>query len=191
MRTVYVRNWIRGSSYRLQVLLALTQPLTATHLARRTRIDRDVCSKVLGLYSEAFIVRVLNPDATRSRLYWLTDFGQECRELLDETRHCRWRRVQLPEIDWLIYGWLHYSHRSAILRALSGAMSPSAVKRQIRRRDENVAISRGNIRVALRDMARAGVVERVFAPRRKFALYRLTPVGIAMQSLMKGAEAFA
>ena len=55
------------------VLTAITQPLTANQLARRTQLSRAVCSQVQAELVIYDLVTCLNPLARRSRLYWLTE----------------------------------------------------------------------------------------------------------------------
>ena len=59
----------------------MKQPLTAKQISKKTRINLDTCSYILGRFVSKGLSVCLNPEARSSRLYWLTDLGRSCREL--------------------------------------------------------------------------------------------------------------
>ncbi len=165
--------------------------MTAKQLSRKTRIGIDTCSHVVGRFAQQHLAVCLNPAARSSRLYGLTDLGRKCREKL-----CR--ALGLPEkpevcevlgVDWELYGWLCFSHRAAIMRILSEAMQPSAMKRKLRSVNSSVKISANNIRDVIRLFLQKGIVRKILVRKKAHPRYELTEDGLAFQKLLFLAEA--
>ncbi len=191
MQTSNVYEWIKKEENRKAVLTSLTQPLTAKQLSRKTRIDIDSCSHVLGRLAQHGLTTCLNPAARSSRLYGLTDLGRKCRERLsrefglpDKPQAC-----ELTGIDWQLYGWLCFSHRSAIIRALTEPMQPSAMKRRLRQMGSAVKISANNIRDVVRLFLQKGIVQKVHIRKKAHPRYELTGLGQKLRDLLIRAEA--
>ncbi|MFG0252414.1 MAG: hypothetical protein ACF8NJ_06015 [Phycisphaerales bacterium JB038] len=181
-------DWIVQTPSRAIVLAALTQPLTATQLATRTDTRRDQCSKVItGLICHA-LTRCINACARRSRLYWVTRLGKQLR---DSQR----QRLGLPRaepipagIDWHTYGWLCYTHRSAVVKALDRPMRPGEIKHRARFLNPEVRISASNVRDIIRLLLARDIVEPVRIRKRSRPRYILTDRGMQFRQLLIRAE---
>ena len=186
-----VYEWIEKEEYRKTILASLRQPLTGKQLSRKMGICIDTCSHVVGRFARQGLVACLNPAARSSRVYGLTDMGRKYRERLcgelglsEQLEGC-----ELPTVDWELYGWLCFSHRSAIMRVLTEPMQPSAMKRKLRNVNSSVKISANNIRDVIRLFLQKGVVRKVLVRKKAHPRYELTEDGCAFQKLLFLAEA--
>ena len=93
--------------------------MTARQLSQHTGITLDTCSLVLKGLARSGLVTCLNGRARRSRLYWLTQPGKQCQSRLQQERVLGALRKDFPIVDWELYGWVCFSHRAAVLLALS------------------------------------------------------------------------
>ena len=182
-------DWIVQAPARAAVLAALTQPLTATQLARRTGTRRDQCSKVItGLLSQA-LARCRNAGARRSRLYWVTRPGQRLRDRVRKLLELAPCSVPPSDVDWNTYGWLCYTHRSAVVKALDRPMRPAEIKHRARFLDTAVRISVSNVRDIVRLLLARGIAEPVRIRRRSRPRYQLTASGRQFRDLLIRADA--
>jgi predicted transcriptional regulator len=77
-------GFIKASDYRRKVLISLSNsPKTPTEISESTDIHRSHVSNTLNELSKKELVEVLNPDATKGRLYSLTKEGEAFTEKLD------------------------------------------------------------------------------------------------------------
>ena len=97
-------EWAERSEKRKSLLLNLRQPMTALQLSKKTMLNRDQCSLILGQLTLCGLVKCLNPTATRSRLYWLTPIGILCQKKLTKDKTLPDVAKLLPDIDWELYG---------------------------------------------------------------------------------------
>jgi DNA-binding MarR family transcriptional regulator len=179
---------IRGNWGRKQVLAAITQPMTARQLARRIGIDRDSCSEILSDLAELAMVRCLNPLARRSRLYWLTTTSLKTWREVDATEGRPSQLANIPRgVDWSLYGWICYSHRAAIVKALARSMQPAEIKRRARWDNQELRMSANNVRDAIRLMLAKGVVRAVRIRSERHPQYELTEVGRQLRELLLSA----
>lgn len=181
--------WIVERPLREKTVSTLSQPLTAVQLAQREGINLDRAGYLFWELGTHQLVECLNRSARKSRLYWLTAFGQRCRDRL--RRRLRMAAVEegLPKVDWDLYGWLCFRHRSAIMRALTQPLQPAAIKRQARRRDESLRMSANNVRDIIKLFLKRGIVRTVPVPREHHPRYALTTTGETMRRLLIAAGA--
>ncbi len=159
--------------------------MTATQLSRLTGSDLNRTMFVVrGLIKLQFL-RCLNPQARRSRLYWLTGRGAAyC------WRVCLGRCDDQPSIDWDLYGWVCYSHRAAILKALAGPLQSCEIKRKARFANPGLKMSANNVRDVIRLFVGKNIVRTVLGKRRAHPRYELTSLGDTLRSLLLRAEQF-
>ncbi len=177
-------QWLVQSERRKQVVRQFTQPLTAKHLSQRTDLSRDACSHLLWELAIYGLVRCLNEHARRSRVYWLTYLGLGCQHKLYELLHTRPPKHHVPMVDWHLYGWVCFSHREAIIKALLYPMQPSAIKRRARLQNFELRMSANNVRDVIRLFLAKDIVRPVHRRRNAHPLYELTDVGIDVQRLL-------
>ena len=188
MQISEAHRYIQQSQRRKIVLTAITQPLTANQLARRTHLSRAVCSQVQAELVIYNLVTCLNPLARRSRLYWLTELGQRVRRHLGGESSSS--RAQPPDstIDWALYGRMCFTHRAAVIRTLNEPLQPATIKRRARARQPQLRISANNVRDIIRLLAAWGVVRPVQVRRKAHLRYELTDTGKTIQQLLDRAE---
>ena len=71
-------GFIKASEYRKEILIELDgAPKTPTELSNKTNIHRSHISNTLNELLDKEVVKVLNPDASKGRLYQLTEEGEK------------------------------------------------------------------------------------------------------------------
>ncbi|WP_295620706.1 winged helix-turn-helix domain-containing protein [uncultured Methanobrevibacter sp.] len=76
-------EFVKLSKNREKVLKALeNETLKPTDISKKTDIHRNNVSRILSQLREKDLVRLLNPENKRGRLYELTDYGQEILNLM-------------------------------------------------------------------------------------------------------------
>jgi hypothetical protein len=180
-------DWLIRSEQRTKLIRHFRQPMTAKQLAMAHQLRSDVCSRILSHLLIYGLVTCLNPWARRSRLYWLTACGQTCQRKLLELRYAKSLHHDLPLIDWSVYGWLCFSHRAAIVKALIRPMQPSEIKRRAKLNDSKLRMSANNVRDAIRLLLAKGVVVPVRMIGKSHMRYALTDTGRIMRDLLVGA----
>jgi hypothetical protein len=186
LSTHEVMRWLLAGQRRQDILMTFTQPLTATHLATKLGLSRNTCPHghwELHVYQ---LVTCLNPDARMSRVYWLTPLGRECqRRLL--ARHQQQLEHYFPEMDWKLYGWTCYAHRSAVIKALERPLRPRDIKHHALVNDPALRMSASNLRDTTRALRRHGIIDVVYLKGRKYTRhhrYRLTSLGRNLRELL-------
>lgn len=170
---------------RKTVLRSLRQPTTATQLARKLGLSLDRCSNaLLGLQSRQ-LVRCLNPDATRNRLFWLTTTGKRRQEQDSSEGHAE---HDAPDIDWELYATVCFSHRSEVIRSLSLPMQPATLRRRAAFRTPGLRMSANNVRDVIRYLKEHGIVRPVRLKKKAHPGYELTDLGQTMRRLLLQAE---
>lgn len=159
--------------------------MTATQLSRLTGSDLDHTMFVVRRLIKLQFLRCLNPQARRSRLYWLTARGAAHSERFGSGR-CNDQR----SIDWDLYGWVCYTHRSAILKALNRPSQPCEIKRKARFDNPALRMSANNVRDVIRLFVSKDIVRCVPGKRRAYPRYELTVLGDTLRSLLLRAEQF-
>ena len=168
--------------------MTIKQPLTGKQIGRRTGIPMDSCSYVVAKLVTRGVLTCLNPEARNSRLYWLTNFGIQCRRKLHQDLALEYEEYGLPGIDWSLYGWICFSHRSIVMKTLTVPMQPSEIKRTIRKRKTEMKISANNIRDVVRLLLEKGIVQKVFVRKKAHPRYELTDSGNQFRELLMQSE---
>ncbi len=123
--TSNVYEWIKKEESRRKILMTIKQPLTGKQIGIRTGIPMDTCSYVTAKLVTKGLLICLNPEARNSRLYWATDLGIQCQKRLRQDLALAQEEYDLPNIDWSLYGWICFNHRSIVLKTLTAPMQPS------------------------------------------------------------------
>lgn len=150
-----VMKWLSQED-QCRIILAVRQPMTATQLSHKTHVPRDKCSTILLKLKSLRLVRCLNPQTQRSRLYWPTRFGKQCQRKLDKSI-----TYDYPKIDWPLYGNMCFGHRAPVIRVLTRAMQPSQIQRLAFSQDSNLRMSPNNVRDVIGFLKRVGIVRKV------------------------------
>jgi DNA-binding transcriptional regulator GbsR (MarR family) len=175
--------WLLRSRRRQLLLKHFAQPMTAQQLSERVDLSRRDCSDVLAELSNAGLLACLNPKATRSRLYGLTTRGQAVRS--DFYPHLR--AYQQPAgIDWSLYGFVCFSHRSTVVLSLDLPRSPAEIKRHAKYCNPNIRMSANNVRNVIREFCDMNIVSPV-TTRGTYPKYELTEEGRQFQTLLRQA----
>lgn len=182
-------DWILMSVRRRDVLLAFGQPLTVRQVSLRTGRTLKSCGQVLSAMKSHGLAKVLNPEAARSRVYWLTRDGVRCQDELRKRQDKPPLRHFYPRgVDWSLYGWVCFSHREAVVKALEGALQPAAIKRRARFQDPGLRMSANNVRDVIQAMLSKGVVRRVDVRGKAHPRYELTATGECLRDLLFRAK---
>jgi len=165
--------------------------MTAKQVGRRSGLGLDAVSHLLRRMATKALVTCVNPEARCSRLYRVTDLGRRCQDRMQ-------RDLALPRyaqpisdcdgIDWDLYGWICFNHRTIIVRTLTQPMQPSEIKRIIRTRKPHIKISANNIRDVMKLLLSKGIVRPVKVRRKAHLRYELTDLGRRLQRLLIRAE---
>ena len=189
MRFSEAYHWFIQGERRQQILLKMKQPMTAKQLSFQTGLELDSCSYVLWELSIYAVVCCLNKDSRKSRLYWLTELGKACRHRLAEHQGLSLVTHELPNIDWNLYGWVCFTHRAAVIKALHIPMQPVRIVKTARFKDPYIRMSANNVRDVITLFLQKGIVQKVPGPRkRSHPRYSLTTTGLKLQELLFRAE---
>ncbi len=175
---------------REDLLRELTQPLTTAQLAKRLSIDRERCSHLIRTLAEQGHISCLNALAARSRLYWHEGSAMSHPPVKNQespTSAAALPHDLIEHVDWELYGWLCFSHRSAVLRALDEPRNAASLRRAARFADPSLRMSSNNARDVLTAMSERGVVAREPQPNRR-TVYHLSDSGRLFRRLLLGAE---
>jgi DNA-binding HxlR family transcriptional regulator len=186
-RTVY-QPAIEGQNDR-KVLLAFNQPLTAKQVAGKTGIPEDTCSCLIAKFAKNGLTTCINPAAGNSRLYWLTKLGRKCQKELCRELNQPYTEYDLPNIEWELYGWICFNHRSAIIKTLIEPMQPSKIKQILRIQKPNIKISANNIRDVIRLLLAKKIVQPVKIKKKAHPRYELTDLGRTLRQLLINSKA--
>ena len=168
--------------------MTIKQPLTGRQIGTRAVIPIDSCSYVVAKLVTRGLLTCLNPEARNSRLYWLTDLGRQCQKRLHRDLALAYEEYDLPSIDWSLYGWICFSHRSIVMKTLTAPMQPSEIKRVIRNKKAGVKISANNIRDVVKLLLGKGIVQKLYAGKKAHPRYELTDSGSRLRELLVQAE---
>jgi DNA-binding HxlR family transcriptional regulator len=162
--------------------------MTAKQLSRQTAISNETCSYLLGKFAVLQLCVCLNPEAGNSRLYWVTDLGRKLQIQLREEMNLPIKDIGFHSVNWALYGWVCYNHRSVVLRALTESMQPSEIRRRIRHKFPSARISANNVRDIIRLFEKQGIVRKVYVRKKAHPRYELTETGVQLQKLLNCAE---
>jgi DNA-binding HxlR family transcriptional regulator len=183
-----IQKWITQDENRKRMLISIQQPMTAKQLSRQTAISIETCSYLLGKFAALQLCVCLNPEAGNSRLYWITDLGRKIQDTLQEKMNLPPKDISFHSVNWALYGWVCYSHRSVVLRALTEPMQPCEIRRKIRHRFPSARISANNVCDIIRLFEKQGIVRKVFVKKKAHSQYELTETGLQFQILLNRAE---
>ncbi len=182
-----IKIWLHQGERRQQIIVRLKQPMTALQLSKHTGMPLDCCSYVLNELSLYKLVNCMNPQSRRSRLYWLTNMGKHCQKELLKENGRPGLVYDFPAVDWELYGWVCFSHRAAIIRALTEPLQPAAIKRRAKLRFPNLTMSANNVRDIIKLFLQRGIVEPVKNRKKVHLRYELTELGKKLQNLLMKA----
>jgi hypothetical protein len=192
MQVVEAYAWLMQGARRQAVLIHLAQPSTARQLSHLSGVAFKGTVHVLWELAVYQLSVCLNQQAHCSRVYWLTTLGAACQRRLREDRRLPPIKQELPGpgagIDWGLYGWVCFSHRAAVIKALGEPLQPSAIKRRARQRDELLRMSANNVRDVIKLFLTRGVVCPVQIPGKTHLRYELTETGQQLRTLLLRAE---
>ena len=134
----------------------------------------DALSRVLWELKVYELVKCLNLRAGRSRVYGLSQLGIDCRRELCRERKEACSEYECPDIDWELYGWICFSHRSAVIKALEKPLQPAAIKRKARFQDSSIRMSANNVRDVMKLFLEKGIVHQVWVRPKVRPRYELT-----------------
>ena len=183
-------HWLSQGEIRRQILTHLKQPSTPKQLAMQHSLSLDSCCSLLWELGVYGLLTCLNPPARRSRVYWLTPLGVSCQRTLRLQQGLPPRKQDFPEVDWDLYGWVCFTHRSAIIRAMhggntgGGGMQPSAIRRRACQQNASLRMSANNTRDVMRLFLAKGIVCPVRIRKKKYLRYELTETGKQLQALL-------
>ena len=184
-----IYEWIRKEESRKKILTVLKMPLTAKQLAKKTGIPADTCSYIVAKLTTKGVLNCLNPKARNSRVYWTTNSGRSCRKQLCQDLNIPYEEYEdINSVNWDLFGWVCFSHRSIIIRILTCPMQPSEIKRQIRIQKPKTKISANNIRDVIRLFKAKGIVQPVTFRKKAHPRYELTESGTKLRQLLIQAE---
>lgn len=190
MLNTRVYQWLNARNEFKSVVLSLNQPSVSRQISKKTGIPAHTCSYVITKLENSGVLICLNSGARNSRLYWLTETGHEYIQKLYSNQKRTYTKPILPTIDWQLYGWACFSHRSAIIKALTHPMQPSEIKRLFRLQRTHIRISANNIRDVIRLLLAKGIVRPVKIRKKAHLRYELTDTGIKVRQLLVNAEEF-
>ncbi len=182
--------WLIQSERRKKILVGFNQPLTATHIARRTDITLDSCLHLLWGLTLYGIIYCLNKGSRYNKLHWLTCLGKACQRKLRETLALRPLAHRFPNIPWDLFGSVCYRHRSAVIKAIHGPMQAAAIKRKALFQNPQLRMSANNVRDVMKYLLKVGVVRKVNIKRRGHPRYELTDLGEVFKDLLLGVRVF-
>src|SRR6185295_1034998 len=168
------------------VVVSWSQPLTAIQVARSTQWSLDASCDLLAELFAHRLLYCLNEEAHRYRLYWLTPLGVQCQRRMRSRLFLAPHPHDFPRVDWRLYGEVCFSHRSAIVTALSEPLQPCEIKRRARHRDPLLRMSANHARDAIRILHEYGVVRRVPVSGKYWPRYELTARGRKLRALLTG-----
>lgn len=190
MTVASICEWLMERQHRVGLLSRLLQPLTVAQIAGRESLNLDRAGYLVWEFATHKVVVCLNSSAKQCRVYGLSALGLKCQRRVRERLHLPESQPEFPEVNWDIYGWVCYRHRSAIVKALDHPMNPVQIKRRARMRDERTRMSANNVRDALGPMQGRGVVNKVEYPDERHPRYELTRVGRSCRELLLAAESY-
>ena len=146
----------------------------------------DACSETLTDLALYDLVCCLNPEATRSRLYWLSELGRSCQRALREEHGLPPFKHDFPRIDWDLYSSVLFSHRSVVLLTLGKdgkPVQPASIKRKARFNNPRIRMSANNARDVCYFFIDKKIVKRKKMKGSAFWHYELTDLGWKLSEL--------
>jgi DNA-binding MarR family transcriptional regulator len=182
-------KFVERSRRRFRALLQLQMPMTPKQLGIKLGMDGDTVGLILGQLAKAGLVRCLTPDVPSGRLYALTRPGMRMQRELARKLDLPLQAPETPEMDWTLYAWVSFRHRSAILKAMREPMRTSMIKRRAKMMNPHLRMRTGNAREVLKLFLKKGIAEKVYERKKKLPRFALTDRGRALQGAMLRSEA--
>ena len=188
MELARVSYWLEQSDRRKLILSIFNQPLTATHVARRSGIGRDSCLHHVWSLTLRKLLRCLNRETNFNRLYAPTNLGRACQRRLCRLRGREPISFHEPDISWNLYSSVCYSHRSAVIQSMREPMQAAVIKRKALFQNPQLRMSANNVRDVLWWLLKGDIVRKIQIERRSHPRYELTELGKEFQELLFGAR---
>ena len=179
-----VYSWLIQSENRKKIIVDFNQPLTATHIARRTDIALNACLHFLWGLTLYDILYCLNKGCRYNKLYWLTELGRACQRKLRESLALKQVMYCFPKINWNLFSSVCYSHRSAVIKAISRPLQAAEIKRKALSQNPKLRMSANNVRDVVQYLLSQGIVQKVKIGRRSHPRYELTELGEQLKELL-------
>ncbi len=171
-----------------RVLYFLYQPLTAKQISKHAGFSPQSCEKAFRELANLGLVTCLNAGARRSRLYWLTEAGEQCQIDVSKRTKLIPLRKEFPRIPWPIYGKVLYSHRIEVVKALNRPQRPATLKRTALCNNPFLRMSARNCLEVLHVLMKEGIVSRSKRKPSFMFYYELTELGSKVRELLVKAE---
>lgn len=182
--------WLIQSERRKKILIGFDQPLTATHIARRTDITLDSCLHLLWGLTLYGVIYCLNKTTRYNKLHWLTELGRKCQRKLRQAMRLRPLSHRFPNISWDLFSSICYRHRTAVITAMNGSLQAAAIKRKALFQNPQLRMSANNVRDVTKYLLKVGIVHKVSFKRKTHPGYELTHLGEIFKELLLGARGF-
>lgn len=163
-------------------------PMTPKQLSVKTGIPLHICSYTLAKFFAKNLAICFNPDARNNRVYMLSELGKEFHFFFGSNSSPSQNSCDIPDVDWELYGWLCYSHRSAIIKVLDRQMRSSEIKRTLRLYRPDVKISANNVRDVMKLLLAKNIVQKILGKNKKHPQYDLTMQGQLLRKVLLAVE---
>jgi DNA-binding transcriptional regulator GbsR (MarR family) len=178
------------------VLCSIKQPLTAKQLSKQTNLSVERCSAAISELARSGLIECKNQRQQRSRLYFVTNQGMIVQSELRNG-------IGLPPVVdnfrkapavWLNYGFVCFSHRSAIIRTLRAGdenvrpMNAATIKRKAKFNDPMLRMSANNVRDVLKELSDRDIVRKISTNKSKYPSYMLSNTGEYFKKLLVEAD---
>lgn len=175
-------EWIQQKPERMIVLKSFLQPMTITQIVKKSNLTLDTCRYVIWELATRGIVECLTPLTKRNHIYWLTKAGRLCRE-----------KISMPieltiECNWDLYSWACFSQRSIVIQAITKPLHPRKIRIRACERDPTIKLSTANTRDVLRVLLERKIVQKVQLPKERYPRYKITEVGLPIQTLLRNLK---
>ncbi len=180
--------WLIQSERRKKILVDFSQPLTATHIARRTDIALDACLHLLWGLTVYGVIYCLNKNTRHNRVYWLTKLGKACQRKLREKLALKPHTHDFPDVPWNLFSSVCYSHRSVVIKVMNGPMQAATVKRKAFSQYKKLRMSANNVRDVMKYFLNEGIVHKVVIKKKTHPRYELTDLGKTLKELLVGVN---
>jgi DNA-binding transcriptional regulator GbsR (MarR family) len=176
------------------VLCSLKQPMTAKQLSKITNLSINQCSSAVYELAKSGLTECKNPAQRRSRIFFLTERGKIA--LINNNGHTP-QLCNFPSDEqlWSNYGFICFSHRSAIIKTLPSKnctaikpMNAATIKRRAKFNNSELRMSANNVRDALKDLVARGIVNKSYARRDRYPHYYLSDSGEYFKKLLSKAD---
>lgn len=180
--------WLIQSERRKNILVDFNQPLTATHISRRTNIPLDACLHLLWGLNIYNILYCLNKNTRHNRLYWLTELGKVCQRRLREKLGLKPLTHNFPNVPWELFSSVCFSHRSVVIKAIHEPMQAAGIKRKALSQNCRLRMSANNVRDVIQYLLKKNLVRKVKFKRKSHPRYELTDLGKMFKELLVGVS---